>query len=103
MQHMPIVEPCTASSNNRNTGGSLKRGLCLNHHVFCTFIRSHPIDQCIQADLDETNAKKGKQESISEEEIHEFNILIVVMTVHNNKLKDEFSSGSLRQEKKDSN
>ena len=47
--------------------------------------------------------KKGKQESISEEEIHEFNILIVVMTVHNNKLKDEFSSGSLRQEKKDSN
>ena len=60
MQHMPIVEPCTASSNNRNTGGSLKRGLCLNHHVFCTFIRSHPIDQCIQADLDETNAKKGE-------------------------------------------
>ena len=47
--------------------------------------------------------KKGKQESISEEEIHEFNILIVVMTVHNNKLKDEFSSESLRQEKKDSN
>ena len=24
------------------------------------FIRSHPIDQCIQADLDETNAKKGE-------------------------------------------
>ena len=69
---MPIVEPCIASVNSRNTGGTLKIGLSLKHQAISTFRRSHPTDQCTQTDLDETNAKKKKHESISEEEIHEF-------------------------------
>ena len=67
---MPIVEPCTASVNSRNTGGTLKIGLSLKHQVISNFRRS--TDQCTQTDLDETNAKKKKHESILEEEIHEF-------------------------------
>ena len=99
---MKLKAPCTFTPSLTEL---TVRSNSLSHQVISVIKRSHSIHEYTQTDIDEKDIGNSnrKEESPSQEQIQQLNVLLDTMEDYNCKLQDECTAESLRPGRKGKN